>query len=67
MEQRDPKFDPKPGDTVGRRVVVRRWCDGCRVSYRGTIRSGFFGRVQDCGIGTWRRWAKDKEVKHVAE
>jgi hypothetical protein len=67
MEKRDPKFEPQPGDRVGGRFVVRLWCDGSRVVYRVLLKSGFWGRIQDCGIGTWRRWAKDKEVLHVAD
>jgi hypothetical protein len=65
MERRDPRREPQCGDIVGDRWVRRRYQND--IYYRKRTASGGWGQERMCWITTWQAWAKDKEVKNVAE
>ncbi len=69
MTQRDPRVDPRPGDELFKdgkeRVVVGRR-ERCGAAWFDIYYDGADRRYR-CTDYTWRKWAKDAEVLHVAE
>lgn len=62
---RDPRVDPKATDMVKDREVCEVFCG--LVVFRIKLKTGKLSSRRYVGMETWRHWAIDKEVLHVAD
>lgn len=62
----DPKTNPWGGDVVGNRTVLYRFEAGYSDRSVKRVAWKFSDVKSDSSLSSWKRWAKDKQVHHVA-